>query len=327
MNKLPLFLLLLSLAAATAAADVTSACPALDEPPADSCTASAYGLVYGSSRRDIETGARALESAAGQFRMYFGMEPPPGMLVLSRNYTSEAARTLAAAHSLAYGISWLPASASPGARPDTGASRRPGGARRDRGLHEDTLRHELGHAMHGAAFWPGLVSDTPIYGSPGPDWLDESVALLMEMPESQQQRGARFFAMYRSSPDAVAPLSTFLTMQHPALALQEMMRRRGQASASGVVSMELAPGDPTTLALDMFYGQSLVFAAFLVDASGEVRVLREVSEAAAAGILFERWLAGRGEASRLPPTLPLLQARWDEWLERISAGKGREPSG
>ncbi len=319
--KLPRILLPLTLFAATAAAVAAPACPELDAPPADVCVAGAHGVAYGRTRGDAEMGARAFEGAARHFRMYFGAEPPAGMLVLSRTYATEAATVLATAHSLAYGLSWLPASASPGWHPDASSRRRPGGPRRGPGPHEDVLRHELGHAMYAAAFWPGAASEVPIYGSPAPDWLDEGVAMLMEAPESQQQRGARFLATHRSSPGEVPPLAKFLVMPHPALALRKMMRRHGQRSRSGVISMELPPGDRTALALDMFYGQALVFAAFLIEASGDVRILRSVSEAAAAGVDFEKWLAGPGESSSLPSTLPLLQARWDEWLKRMPERK------
>lgn len=325
--KPPRILLPLTLLAATCAASAAPACPELDEPPADTCMASPHGLAYGRTRRDTEMGSRALEGAAGQFRMYFGTQPPPGMLVLSRTYTSNAATALATAHSLAYGLSWLPASASRDSGRDAGSMRRPGGPRRDAELHEDVLRHELGHAMYAATFWPGASSEVPVYGSPAPDWLDEGVAMLMEAPESQQQRGARFLATYRASPDSVPPLATFLAMPHPALALQQMMRRHGQTSRSGVTSMELSPGDRTAVALDIFYGQSLVFAAFLIEASGDVRILREISEASAAGVDFGNWLARRKAASALPSSLPQLQARWDEWLQRLSKGKDPATSG
>lgn len=325
--KLPRILSILTLLAAASAASAAPECPELEDPPADVCIASAHGVAYGRTRSDAEMGSRALESAAGQFALYFGTEPPAGMLVLSRTYTTEAATALAAAHSLAYGLSWLPASASPWSRPDPSSRRRPGAGRRDPALHEDVLRHELGHAMYAAMFWPGAASETPVYGSPAPDWLDESVAELMESPESQQQRGARFLATQRSSPNGVPPLATFLSMPHPALALQQTMRRNGQISRSGVASLELSPGDRTALALDMFYGQALVFAAFLIEASGDVRVLRDISDATAAGVDFEAWLARRGEASSLPSTLPLLQARWDEWLQRMSERKDPATSG
>jgi hypothetical protein len=307
------FFLLATLAAGPVAAD-DPGCPDQAERPAHICIASAHGLAYADTRKDADMGAHALEGAALQFPTYFGTRAPTGVLVLSGTYTTEAARDFAASQSLGYGLSWLPESASPMSRRDSRTGRSAGRQRVRRGLHENVLRHELGHAMYAAMFWPDASSDTPAYGSPAPDWLDEAAALLMEMPGERQRRDAAFLATFRASPGKIPPLAAFVRMPHPALALQEMMRRFGETSRSGVVSMKLPAGAGLGEGLDIFYGQAGLFARFLIDLSGDRLILRSISEAAVAGVDFETWLAQRGDDAALPRTLTALQARWEAWL-------------
>ncbi|MDH7452403.1 hypothetical protein QF205_04800 [Luteimonas composti] len=312
MQKLSLLLMACLAMPATA----RPSCPDLDAPPAAVCIAGPYGLAYAEVEKDAAMAARALEAAAAPFEFYLGVRPPPGVLVLSTSYSSGDARDFARGQGLGFGMSWLPASAGLLSRPDSRTGRSAGrrGARPPD--HEGILRHELGHAIYVATFWPDSRAVEAQYGGPAADWLDEAVAMLLEPADSQRARASAFMAAWRASPDRVPRLEHFLRMPHPALALAETMRTNGRATQSGVVSMQL-PAGHTSDALTMFYGHALVFAGFLVDASGDPRILRHVTNAAVAGADFETWLADQGASFGLPATLPLLEARWSAWLQQV----------
>ena len=62
------------------------------------------------------------------------------------------------------------------------------------------LPHEIGHGWYVELFWPGAVQDrSGHYGGPGPDWLDETAAILMETEAFAADRRRQFEQIYRGT--------------------------------------------------------------------------------------------------------------------------------
>lgn len=191
--------------------------------------------------------------------------------------------------------------------------RREGGIRAGEPRGENHVAHELGHMWYTAAFWPAAspptIPPTPRYGSPAPDWLDEAAAMLME--NEAGARGYRqMFADGRGADPARAaaippemPLSELTSMTHPAMAAMPA------GAASGPV--RIITGRPSLL-----YAQARVFADYLVDRSGNPRILAVVSEGLRDGGTLDAWLVADGAKNRLPTSLGAMQADWDGWLDQ-----------
>jgi len=307
-------------------------CPAVDAPPAATCVATANGLAYADTPEEADIAARALDDAAQRYAGHFG-RAPVGMLVLSTSVDGTAATAFAKSHGLEFAQVWLPAQAK---RAMTERAMRQAGMDRARirqalaradGQEEITLRHEVGHAMYAAMFWPdatGTLQER--YGTPAPDWLDEAVAVAMETPESQARHLAMFIDVAKQRPREVPGLADFLASEHPvrSAALARALAR-GPKSDSGVQMMVASGGG--FAGLETFYGQSLLTALFLAETSGDPRILAPISAAIADGTDFDAWLAREGANYNLPQTVTALQPRWDDWLRqqvlRRDRGDGR----
>lgn len=307
---------------ATATAAATSGCPELDAPPAPSCVATGHGWAYADTVSEATIAARAQRDAAQLFETHFG-HAPVGVLILSTTLDPLAAREFARVHGLEYAKVWLPVQAT---RAMTVRAMRQAGAGRARisqalarasDQNESVLRHELGHAMYEAVYWPDApTSTTPRYGTPAPDWLDEAAATLLETPETQARQLAAFIELAAQHPRAVPSLADFIDAEHPVMAsLTAHGLPGGPKSGSGVqmsvVTEADAPGTGT------FYGQSLLLALFLAETSGEARILAQISAAIAGGATFEQWLVQHGSHHGLPDTLPALQSAWEPWLRQV----------
>ncbi|MDP9413489.1 MAG: hypothetical protein M3Q08_05225 [Pseudomonadota bacterium] len=198
-----------------------------------------------------------------------------------------------------------------GAMPHT--ERRAGGLRAGEPRGENQVAHELGHMWYTAAFWPAAspptTRPTPRYGSPAPDWLDEAAAMLME--NEAGARGYRqMFADGRGADPARAaaispemPLAELTSMTHPAMA----------AMPAGVAAgpTQIVTGRPS-----LFYAEVRVFTDYLVNRSGNPRILAAVSEGLRGGGTLDAWLAANGAKNRLPTSLAAIQADWDDWLDQ-----------
>jgi hypothetical protein len=108
--------------------------------------------------------------------------------------------------------------------------------------------HEAAHRIATAMLFPADTGDVAPggprgYGSPLPDWLDESLALLTE-PEVDQR--ARLALLFDGGIIYALPLRRFLYMPHPAL----------------------AGAQPGSQLRRSFYGQSLAFAQFVQERAG-----------------------------------------------------------
>ncbi|MGY0561628.1 hypothetical protein ACW7G2_13020 [Luteimonas sp. A277] len=300
----------------------TPLCPDIENPPAPVCTASPHGLAYADTREEADAAALAQREATQRFEAHFG-PASSGLVVLSTTYDPIAARQLAQAHGLGYSQVWLPASAKRQmmsramrrAGLDRARIRRATTGMMDR--DQNSLRHEIGHAMYAAAFWPDAVADSgQRYGSPAPDWLDEAAAIFMESPESQGARAGEFLAAVQVSPDSIPPLIEFLEMEHPVLA-PSLMRQleRGTKSKSGIQMM--VSGDMDSSGLVTFYGQSLLVGMFLIETSGDPLILARISAAIADSVPFPDWLADNGSSHGLPPALASLQETWEAWSRAL----------
>lgn len=303
-------------------------CPLIETPPAPVCVSVPHGLAYADSEEEADRAARAITEAAQRFELHFA-RVPTGALVLSSTLDPTAAKAFADANGLAYAQVWLPADAqramSERAMRQAGLDR----ARISRALasaaDQDaiTLRHELGHAMYAALYWPDAEGSLQVrYGTPAPDWLDEAAAILMEPAETQARHLASFVDAAKARPRTIPRLTDFLQTEHPvrSAALARALAR-GQKSESGV--QMLVTGDSGFAGLDTFYGQSLLLALFLAETSGDPRILVPISTAIAAGVPFEQWLASDGEQHGLLASVPALQTEWDDWLKTQVLQRGR----
>ncbi len=308
-------------------------CLDVETPPAPVCVSTPYGLAYADTEEEARRAAAALGDAAQKYALHFGRSPS-GTLVLSTDLDPLVARDQARAHGLDYAQVWLPIRAKRAMTERAMRQAKVGRTAITRALagvaeqEAVTLRHELGHAMYAAMYWPDAAGSSlqPGYGTPAPDWLDEAVAILMEPPEAQARHLESFIAAAKQRPRTIPGLDDFLRAEHPvrSAALANALSR-GPKSGSGVQMMVADPG--AFPALDSFYGQSLLVALFLAETSGDPRILVPISAAITGGDTFDQWLASNGEAHRLPGDLPALQALWDGWLKSqvLRRGRGGKP--
>lgn len=335
MRTFRLVILMGGLIAAMPAAADTTACSAVSDAPALTCRTTAHGWAYADRDEDAQQAASALESAAATFEQYFSRKAPAGALVLSTTFDRAAADRFSETHGLGYALSWLPPEAKRAkveqmmrrAMPDADEDKIQRTLDQLDRHHEDTLRHELGHALYGAAFWPNVeTAPAERYGSPAPDWLDESAALLMEGAGLRQQRESAFLDALRQQSRHIAPLEDFIAMDHPLTAQTKdrLMAQGGQQTQSGIQVMVMASTGDDAARFAVFYGQSLAFADFLIDTSQDPRILGTISTAVAEGADFNDWLADAGPRHGLPGALPALQSAWDAWYQdRLSAQAAR----
>ena len=299
-------------------------CPDIEQPPAQVCLASDHGLAYADTEQDAQTASQAQAEAVERFASYFGGPMPSGIVVLSATFDPLEARRLARRNGLDYALVWLSPSekrrmtarAMRRAGLDRVRSRRTSAKIADQSL--DTLRHEIGHSLYSARYWPHAPDNLgERYGSPAPDWLDEAAAVLMESMESQGARAVGFLAATQSSSESVPSLSEFLRMDHPILSPKFARRlSRGVASKSGVQMM--VADDVNMAGIGTFYGQSLLVATFLIEATGEPRILAKISAAIADGHSFSDWLAKTGPSYGLPGEPERLQDAWEDWSQALS---------
>src|SRR5690606_38227726 len=82
-------------------------------------------------------------------------------------------------------------------------------------------------------------------------------------------------------------------------------------------------GNANTLRAASFYGQALLTGMFLIEVSGDPRILAPISSAIAGGSSFSDWLAEAGPRHGLPDNLAALQTAWETWsgtlLDRAQA--------
>ncbi|MDP3405084.1 MAG: hypothetical protein Q8S03_10370 [Brevundimonas sp.] len=187
---------------------------------------------------------------------------------------------------------------------------------------EGVVAHELGHVWYSAVFWrdSGVAPDG--YGSPAPDWLDESAAVLTEGASFADDRRRLFVETWntlepagRFAPESIGDLDYFLTRQHPSQRQAVPPVESGSGSAATVSVVVRGGGDGK----EAYYNQVRVFADYLIDRTGDAAVFAEITRALAAGSTFGAWLGSQVRYPTLRRTIPELQADWSDWIARGAA--------
>ncbi|WP_341020456.1 hypothetical protein [Brevundimonas diminuta] len=195
-------------------------------------------------------------------------------------------------------------------------------------LDAGMVPHELGHLWFTAAFWPERAETDPgaprHYGGPGPDWLDEAAAVILEDEPTAAQRRDHFRALMKGEAvPAVGPidgrailldLPGLLAREHPGLARAVAVAPELAVKGGVGVSFTPAGAGPRPAALErVFYIQTRVFADYLIRTSDRPAILAVIAQAMANGRSFEDWLASDGAAHGLPSTLSALNDGWRDY--------------
>lgn len=315
-------------------------CPQLPNHPGLACASTSQGWFYAGDADTAADIAADAAQAAGDFERYFGRPAQRGAVVAAGSSAVPDATTFDMLRQAGarWALPWLDEQerrevqrsvvertlreqmpeaddariaamleqALPSAPPASGDS-----------TDRSALRHEIGHMLLIRAFWPDNGEDDggerPFqYGGPGPDWLDEAAAVLMEGPAM----AARRLDMLASDEAGthLQPLPDFLAAAHPML--EQLDAARAGSTGNGP-SITIASGEEAQRMADgaqWFYTQARAFAGFLIETSDRPGVLGEVAAHIAAGGDMEGWLAGHGAAHGLPESLPALDLAWKEWL-------------
>ncbi|MGY0632586.1 hypothetical protein [Luteimonas sp. A478] len=312
-------------------------CPTHADPPATVCRAAVHGWAYAPDEASAARAAEALDAAASDFQRHLGRIPPRGALVLSKSFDQEASTRFSEEFGLGYVQVWLDAAVQRAmlertlrqAMPDIDDAKLEAVLDTQGGEgHANTLRHELGHSMFAATFWPqDQAAPEERYGSPAPDWLDEAAAMLMEADLYRGRHEAAFLEVLRTTPEHISPVSEFVQMEHPmtADARAALLAGGGQESDSGVQVM--ASSGPDSTRVTRFYGQSIMFANFLIESSRDTGILGPISAALAEGSTFAGWLENSGPQHGLPASIERLETAWDAWCQRRLAQVGTAAGG
>lgn len=140
------------------------------------------------------------------------------------------------------------------------------------------LPHEIGHALFTRFLVPRTRADE--YGGDAPDWLDEMAAMAFEDPSGVRMR--RRETRRHAERGALIPLARLLAMPHP-----EWSARQIAADAPAQPRMA-EPQSPETPA---FYATVRALLDFLIDRTGDTRVVRLLAEQVRAGAPLDRWLS------------------------------------
>lgn len=304
----------------------TPDCPALANPPAPACRAVVHGWAYAPDEAGAIRAAEALDGAAADFQRYFDRTPQQGALLLGANLGRETIERFSEEHELGYVLVYQDAGiqramlekALRQAMPDLDEAKLEAIIDQQANAgYDNTLKHELGHSMFAATFSP---QDQPAtghrYGTPAPDWLDEAAAILMEADRDRSQREAGFLETLRTTPGQVPSLSEFLELEHPmAMATRHHAGPLPRTSQETGPRILAGPVSAVGTRVATFYGQSMMFANFLMESSANGGILGPISAALEEGSSFVEWIESAGAQHGLPASLDGLEAEWEAWLE------------
>lgn len=341
--------LAMSAAAAMADAAPDGCTDAQRAAPAAACRATGIGVVLGPNADEVTRMAAHALAGEARFRRYFGAPPPRWALMLGGTRAQEAAlrgigipRALpfptgeqyaaaaqasiargAEAQARAQGLTGAQLEAVVATARQRWAERNPPAKRAER--EAGVVPHELGHLWLIERFWPGAAVDQGShYGGPGPDWLDETAAVLMEDDVLTASRRTQFAKGMADDP-ALAPtgvtraalldLRAFLTAPHPMAATQANLRNNLPRAASGV---RILTGDEALRAARgavAFYLQARMFADWAIAVSGDEKVFGSIAIAMGRGERLEDWLRQHGRARKLGGSVDEVIANWQRWAE------------
>ncbi|MBA3837399.1 MAG: hypothetical protein H2054_00560 [Sphingomonas sp.] len=196
------------------------------------------------------------------------------------------------------------------------------------------IAHELGHMWYIDAFWPGRELRGGHYGGPGPDWMDEVAAVLMEPESMASARIGQFGDRYRklraadalrNAPDNVlVDLPGFLNSAHPGAArgremLAKIREEEPDALPKNGVMIRASSGPEAEKFAESaihYYLQSTMAAEYLVARTGDPAVFARIAAAFGRGETMAQWLANNEPKGKLPRDLTALQADWLAWLDQ-----------
>ena len=299
------------------------------------CAEGGLGLALSDTQAGADRLLAAAEGGEPRFRAHFGQDPAPYLVLYFEDDPPLGALREAG---FATVLAWpSPASVSElvtAALRQNAVAREGGGALSEEAeatlrlqtaavlasremKQEGVLSHELGHIWYAAAFWRNNDFPGDRYGTPAPDWLDETAAILTEgdaFAENRRKLFAEGWAALeptaRSASAAIGDLAHFLQRRHP-LQTREAAPTDSTATLSVTVTVRSGPN-----AKEAYYNQARVFADYLIVRTGDEAVFSEVSRALAGGATFEDWLGSQTRYPALPRTVPDLQADWASWIDR-----------
>jgi len=201
------------------------------------------------------------------------------------------------------------------------------------------VTHELGHLLFRQSYWPGGWGEKGNpdgqYGSPAPDWLDETAAVLHEDEALTADRRKQFASIYNDratgtsleamSKAKLIDLPTFLTQEHPlnrrAHAAMKLAKERGEMPSTGGV-LQLSGAEAKAIAEDgiLFYLQARLFADFMFTQTGDPKVFHSIADLISGGGDFGVWLQKKGKKHRVATDIPGLHRQWMAWLEETVRG-------
>ncbi len=143
-------------------------------------------------------------------------------------------------------------------------------------LPSHILPHELGHMIFIRFVAPRTAADQ--YGGAAPDWLDEMAALACEDDAGIAMRRADTYR--HAVRGTLIPLSRMLTMTHPEWS-------PGASPPDVTVSQPASPDTPA------YYATVRAMFDFLIDRTGDPRIIRVLTEQARQKTDLGRWLITR----------------------------------
>lgn len=168
------------------------------------------------------------------------------------------------------------------------------------------LPHEIGHTLFIRFLAPRSGAEE--YGGGAPDWLDEMAAMAFENDAGIRMR--RSEARRHAMRGALIPLARLLAMPHP-----EWSARRAAARAAGDSPLS-QPGSADTPA---YYATVRALFDFLVERTGDQRVIRRLAEEVRAGRPIDRWLLAHAAPAGAARSLGRLDAQLAAFVLTSSA--------
>lgn len=271
-----------------------------EAPSAMVARATAFGGVIAPSPADAEEAEAAGMIAKEAARRYLALELPPFLI---------APRSIGARPWLDRGCGFV----FPWQFPRTATG--------EPHLPAHVLPHEIGHTVFIRFLAPRTGRDE--YGGGAPDWLDEMAAIAFE--DSAGVRMRRADARRHAARGELIPLTRLLSMPHP-----EWSAR--QPTADTLAGSPTRP--PASAETPAFYATLCALLDFLIERTGDERVIRLLADQVQEDAPLDRWLlehsaaggAGAEGLSRLDSEIRefvLTDPRYIETRGGQARGEGR----
>lgn len=234
----------------------TGNCP--PDPPREMVARAApFGGVIAPTAADAEEAVAGGTVARDAARRFLGLEAPPFLIA------EKSAGPPPAPGGCSFVFSW----------------RFPRVGEGERRLPTEVLPHEIGHDLFIRFLAPATGRDE--YGGGAPDWLDEMAAIAFEDAGGVRRR--RGEARRHAERGALIPLARLLSMPHP-----EWSARAAVAGDSGPTTHQ-----PRSADTPAFYATVRALLDFLIDRTGDERVIRRLAEQVRSDAPLDRWLLAK----------------------------------